>query len=1130
MRDATFYASSLLELDTTAGATERRAAWRQSIAALARAAADDGPGPLEGLHPEVLARGVRAALQSGLVDDLDWLAPPAATVALWELASALPIGAEQRELGRRVLARVVEADAETFVAVARRMALGSGKGLGSAAMRARIALVTELPIGLGMADAPLALAIASRRDLAREWVAVPSIGSLASRRMAARLIERAAREAARRASLGDDHSLRVFRGDAVAQAWERLLADRESLVWRHVAVARGLLAPWVPALRQQIEAALAPHLSPTQWRRAAASIAALVAVDPEEAEAHLVRALSQLNLLERDPGAASAFLWGLPRAAEVEPESASELLDSVMKRAGPDIGEAVLDLRAELGASQLGERACKKALAILGGPTKISGDDGAEALALEVARDLEGNKRDDEPLREHIARALEAFATAGAREAYARARDALSAARGSIDALEAIGREEDAAEGRAGSIARRASLSVLRDLDSSLLERDVLAHLLALGGGEAPREAVEALDDVRDRLAEWILAREQTPLGSGDLAHPTLSLRRLRALLHLADGDVDESNAHRSSRMRKRCLRIARALLDRFERDPPSPVRRTIVAALARSLDALVRAGACDVSDALLVVSRHVDDAAEVGTLAEASMDPDLVHALVRYARFAETVSDAGAPAPPADSTPVSVSSAPAVSRASGVAKWLPAFDELARELATDATGRIEALRTVLARLGAAVTAISGATSLRALVPAGAQEPEAIASLETSLTSLAQLAIGARARLDPDRAAAAPAGNPAAMRPLTVAVSRVLSGVDPSLREHIVSASLDDLLAGVPKAIGKLVAAVVWKLVDLPIDPLFHETSSIRISEALPAWLPPRRTIGGFYVLRPLSTGAVGSVFVVTRVEDKSDPGAERFALKVPEYSASAARMLSEAEFLKTFREEAGALIALPQHPNLARFVTFDAGSKPKPILVMELVEGTTLERQLELRDLDTARAMRVLDDVLSGLDAMHGAGVGHLDVKPSNVVLRSGEEAVLVDFGLAGRHIRPGCATGPYGAPEVWGALEGHKDLTPQKSDVYAFGCVAFEILTGRVLFEAPSQMAQIAMHVAHDGFPDPVRALAKRPGLAPLTEFLFATLRRDPRDRPTAAAARSELKRIAPALARWKWPIDAA
>ncbi len=1108
MRDATFYASSLLDLHKLEGAVERRASWRQSIAALARATAEDGPGPLEGLHPEALLKGVQAALRADLVDDLDWLAPSAAGAALYELASALPLGSEQRELGRRVLARLLTADAETFVTIARRVALGAGRGLGSAAMRARVALVMELPLMDSVADAPLALALASRRDLAREWIGTPSTGSLPSRRLAARLIERAAREAARRAAQGDDHCLRVFRSDAVEPAWNRLLADRESLVWRHVAVARGLLAPWVPALARAIEEALAPGLSPTEWRRAATSMAAQVAVAPERGLELARQALAQ-GMLDRDPGAGASFVWGLPRAAEAEPEAALELLERVLERAGPEIGEAALDLRSELGESPVTARAIGRALELLSARARGAGDDGAEALALEVSRDLGRAARADEPIRDQIARGLLAFASAGAKEAHALARDALATARNSLDALEAVPPEEDGAEGRSGAIARRTSLGVLRDLDVSLLEHDLLAHLLSLGSGDAVRGIDDALDGLRDRLADWILAREGKPLATGPEGkatptHPTLVMRRLRALLHLADGDMgaDDGDPQRAARLRKRGLRIARTLLDRFERGPASPVRRTIIAALARSLDALVRVGACDVIDALLVVSTHAVDAGDLGTLAEASMDPNLVHVLLRYARFAEA---AGGEAQAA----------------------LRAYDDLTRDLALDASSRSEALRTVLVRLGGALAALASVASLRGLAPSGGTEAEVVSSLEAALGSLAQLGMGARGRLDPDRAPTAP---PAIPHPLTIAVARVLSGADPSLVEHVVASSLDHLLTGIPKAIGKLVAATVWRLIDLPKEGApAGMLPSLRLAEALPAWLPPRRTVGGFYVLRALSAGAVGSVFVVTRVEDKGEPEADKFALKVPEYSATAARSLSEPEFLKMFREEAGALIALPQHPNLAHFVTFDAGSKPKPILVMELVDGTTLERVLEARGLDMPRALRALDDMLSGLSAMHAVGVAHLDVKPSNVVLRRGEEAVLVDFGLAGRHLRPGCATGPYGAPEVWGALDGEATDSPAKADVYAFGCVAFETLTGRVLFDAETEITQIAMHVAHDGFPAPLRALAKRPDLGPVTELLFSTLRREARDRPTAAAVRKELQRITPALARTSWPMGA-
>jgi eukaryotic-like serine/threonine-protein kinase len=282
-------------------------------------------------------------------------------------------------------------------------------------------------------------------------------------------------------------------------------------------------------------------------------------------------------------------------------------------------------------------------------------------------------------------------------------------------------------------------------------------------------------------------------------------------------------------------------------------------------------------------------------------------------------------------------------------------------------------------------------------------------------------------------------------------------------------------------------------------------------------------------VVRPVGSGAVGSVFLVHRIEDRHDPGAERFALKVPDYSATAARSLSESEFLKLFRDEASALMAVPPHSNLARFVTFDLAARPKPILVMELVEGTVFERILEAGVFDTPRALKVLDGVLAGLEAMHSVGVGHLDVKPSNVILRRGDEAVLVDFGLAGRHIRPGCTTGPYGAPEVWGALPEGAVATPMMADVYAFGCLAFETLTGRVLFAADNEMAQISMHLAHDGLPAPLRDLGKKPTMASLAELIFSTLRRDPRLRPSVSELRRRLGRLAPTLVRELWPFAA-
>ena len=1144
------HVSGLLDLHKLADAPERRATWRQSVASLA-ASSDEGPSPLEGLHPEALAKGVKVAITDGLVDDLDWLAPSAAGAALYALAAALPLGWEQREIGRRVLARLNAGNAETVLAMTTRMALGAGKGLANGPVRARIALAVELPIGLGMADGALALALCSGRELAREWISIASTGALPARRLAARLIERAAREASKRAQQGDDHALRIFKSDVIRDAWGRLLDDRESLVWRHVAVARGLVAPWMPAMKTATLGAMAQNLSPTEWRRGATSLAAMTAVAPEASLRAAMIAITA-GILDRDRGVGAAFVWGISRAAEAEPDAAGSLLDEIMSRTPAEAAEAVSELFGEFGAAPFVERAAVAAIAALKIGNVKTRDDGGAALVREISRDLKREKEGDPPMRDQIAAALDAFASRGARDAYVVARDVLSSMGGALDTLDALAQDEDDdAEGKGGSMARRTSLAVMRDFDITLLEKSVLADLLKIGGGDGGKQHDAELDGARERLAEWILGREAVvPVAAArprlafnlpgsmeeaaeepahQVPHVTLRLRRLRALLHLVDSDVGSNDdSARGARLRKRWFRIASALLARVEAKPPEALRRTLFAALARALDALVRADALDVTDVLLVVASSSANAQELTTLAEASMDPDLIHVLQRYATFmtASAAAEARTDGPASTAYPSLGPMEPAAPLSRGDAILLP-LEELSRELIPHASSRGEALRTALVRLHAALKAVAGASSLRAL-SSGGTDPDVVSSLEGALAALGQLTMGARGRLqvDPDsRDSSIPASAPGHL--LSVAVARVLSGAEPSLTVEMLATCERELLAEAPPAIALVVSALIAGLPERPTESASDEAKQVRAkSEQLPAWVPPRRTLGGFYIVRALGSGASGSVFVVNRVEDRHVAGAEKFALKVPDYSATAARMLSEAEFLQMFRAEASALIAVPQHENLAHFVTFDLAARPKPILVMELVEGSTLEQVVESRGLDMARCFAVLDDVLCGLEAMHGAGVGHLDVKPSNVVLRNGAAGVLVDFGLAGRHIRPGCGSGPYGAPEVWGAGDEAKSA-PSSADIYSFGCLAFETLTGRLLFKADSEMAQIAGHITHDGFPPLLKTLASNAVLAPLAEVLFSTLRRNPENRPSVARLRSDLKKIAPQFNRLKWPL---
>jgi hypothetical protein len=1134
---ADFFLEGLLSLDRYEKA-DRRAVFRQSFASIALAV--PGQTPLEGCDEAALARSTRVALADGLFDDLAWLAAPAAGVALYEIAGALPLGAERRELGRMVLAELYEGDAATFVSIATRMASGgSARGLSGAGIRARVALALGLPASLGVPADALALALVSRRELAATWLGTNAIGSLPERRMAGRLLERAAREASEQARRGDDEPARLFH--AVAQggraqgrpspetiegAWRTLLADRETLVWRHVAAARGLISPYVPELRDEIRASLSTRLSPTEWRRAATSIVAGVAVDPEGG-VRLSLEILDGPLIERDPGIATAMLWGLGRAADAEPEAAMEVLEALSRKAPLFIAEDLIELRAELGP--VGGGAAMRASAALAGAFHDKpGEEDVFALSERLRQDLEGDRprgsagdgaqRPDLRLRAAIERAVDAFVETGTREAFARAGEALEHAGEAATALETLLLDPSGvpASGRG----RSAAVLLVRELDVLLFETGVLKNLLVLSRGPGePGAGVLPTDALDERLARWLLAGESVPFsGDGTPARVMGHQRRLRALLHLIDGETTEfeDDQVRRDRVQDRWTSTCRLLLTRLAQERTTALRRAVAATVARAIDALVRDGAADPADALLYAAFRTSGPEELSVLAEASMNPDVWRLLHAYARFIDAELTR-----PFDA---------------GEGGRMPALEGFILELPSGGSQRIESLRSALSKLARALTAVQAETALRPLA-----DPEAspLRGLAEALERLGQLTASALRRCGGEDEPIAALPSPA--YPLVAAVGRALHATgDDEVGARVaavlgaaLSTALERAFASIPRALAGLVARVLPRIAKLPTDPKGQPNSwaprpSGRIVEGpLPAWMPSRRTLGGFYVHRQIGVGAAGTVFVVTRAEERHDAGAERFALKVPDYDATAARSLSEADFLKLFREEAGALLMVPEHENLARFVTFDAGARPKPILVMELIEGTRCDKLIASRLVTLEGAFKLLDGVLAGLAAMHSVGVGHLDLKPSNVVLRGGGAPVLVDFGLAGRHLRPGCGTSSYGAPEVWGIVPEGVAPTPMAADVYGFGCLAYEVLTGETLFDAPNEVALISAHLTHDGLPPPVKRLIERPATAGLASVLRHCLRKDPRVRGSAALIRQEVHAVATALSSRSWPV---
>ena len=157
----------------------------------------------------------------------------------------------------------------------------------------------------------------------------------------------------------------------------------------------------------------------------------------------------------------------------------------------------------------------------------------------------------------------------------------------------------------------------------------------------------------------------------------------------------------------------------------------------------------------------------------------------------------------------------------------------------------------------------------------------------------------------------------------------------------------------------------------------------------------------------------------------------------------------------------------------------------------------------------------------------MHGAGVGHLDLKPSNIVLRADTDPILVDFGLAGRQLRPGCGTACYCAPEIWGVLPDGAKATPMTADIYAFGCVAYEVLTGKTLFDGASVPVVVSAHITHDGRPAGVAKMAETPSLGHAAALISHCLRKNPQDRPDVATLRGALRNVGGRIAQLGWPL---
>ncbi len=272
--------------------------------------------------------------------------------------------------------------------------------------------------------------------------------------------------------------------------------------------------------------------------------------------------------------------------------------------------------------------------------------------------------------------------------------------------------------------------------------------------------------------------------------------------------------------------------------------------------------------------------------------------------------------------------------------------------------------------------------------------------------------------------------------------------------------------------------------------------------------------MGGYRLGRALGRGAVATVFAVD--------GGEALALKRLNPDRSARAPLSAERFLR----EARAASRL-DHPHIARIVDHGVDASGAAYLVMERVEGETLAARLARGPMPVDEALTVTAQLASALAHAHTRGVVHRDVKPANVLLEPDPvRARLVDFGLArDRHDLPLtvtgalCGTPHYMAPEL---VEGVGATSA--SDVYALGCVLFEMLTGRPPFTGA--LPHVFRGHAYEPAPEPSTL---RPEAAAADALLSACLAKDPSARPGCAALERACLEARDPVAAWTDRLDA-
>jgi tRNA A-37 threonylcarbamoyl transferase component Bud32 len=212
--------------------------------------------------------------------------------------------------------------------------------------------------------------------------------------------------------------------------------------------------------------------------------------------------------------------------------------------------------------------------------------------------------------------------------------------------------------------------------------------------------------------------------------------------------------------------------------------------------------------------------------------------------------------------------------------------------------------------------------------------------------------------------------------------------------------------------------------------------------------------------------------------------------------------MVMDPDFLADFRNEAKTIASL-NHENIIK--VYDIEERFRTVfIIMEYVAGDSLAQMIRhLKTLPPSLAADFLAQICSALSYAHERGVIHRDINPTNIIVQRNDRLKILDFGLScpiGTEDFGNTGTAFYMAPEQ---IEG--DPVDARTDIYALGITAYEMVTGKKPFPEDDLMALLDMHVSED-IPDPGEMLPHLPDA--LRRFILKACRRNPEHRYQSTA----------------------